>query len=233
VTGFGLVIANFVLSLIENTKHVNDDLQPVYRLFPAFCLGDCFYKLATRQALAAILGPAQAAESLFSSKLLGAPLFNLFAEGIIFGLLTLLLQYNEATPIAQLLLGLTRRALGRPKPPVFTPSSPLFTPEPPLGSLEDDSVVAERAAVDAGDTGAKLVLSHLRKVYGGLGGKVAVRDLVLRIREGECFGFLGTNGAGKSTTFSMLTGAVVPTSGDATLDGLSIRREQARDSPCV
>ena len=37
---------------------------------------------------------------------------------------------------------------------------------------------------------------------------------------------IGVNGAGKSTTFSMLTGAVAPTSGDATLFGLSILRDQ-------
>ena len=98
-------------------------------------------------------------------------------------------------------------------------------------SLEDDSVAAERQAVDGSDFGAdELVLRHLRKQYaaqnGAKQGKVAVRDLCLRIQPGECFGFLGVNGAGKSTTFSMLTGAVAPTSGDATLFGLSILRDQ-------
>merc|ERR1719326_790530 len=96
--------------------------------------------------------------------------------------------------------------------------------------LEDDSVAAEREAVDAADfTAEELVLRHLRKQYGapGQGGKLAVRDLCLRIQPGECFGFLGVNGAGKSTTFSMLTGAAVPSSGDALLYGLSILRDQA------
>ena len=68
------------------------------------------------------------------------------------------------------------------------------------------------------------MLRHLRKQYGA--GKLAVADLCLRIQPGECFGFLGVNGAGKSTTFSMLTGAVTPTSGDALLYGLSILRDQ-------
>ena len=53
-----------------------------------------------------------------------------------------------------------------------------------------------------------------------------MRDLCLRIQPGECFGFLGVNGAGKSTTFSMLTGATPPTSGDASLRGLSILSQQ-------
>jgi ATP-binding cassette subfamily A (ABC1) protein 3 len=55
------------------------------------------------------------------------------------------------------------------------------------------------------------VLWHLRKQFGGAGGKLAVRDLCVRIESGEVFGFLGTNGAGKSTTFGMLTGEKVPT----------------------
>ena len=65
--------------------------------------------------------------------------------------------------------------------------------------------------------GPALVLWHLRKQFGGAGGKLAVRDLCVRIESGEVFGFLGTNGAGKSTTFGMLTGEKVPTSGHAFL----------------
>ena len=112
-----------------------------------------------------------------------------------------------------------------------------------LAKLEDDSVREERAAVDeimslvghptvrlhadaAEADESELVLMHLRKQYGGPGGKLAVRDLCLRVRSGECFGFLGVNGAGKSTTFSMLTGATTPTSGDARLRGMSILTEQ-------
>ena len=70
-------------------------------------------------------------------------------------------------------------------------------------------------------------LEELAKtINGGAGGKVAVRDLCLRVHGGECFGFLGVNGAGKSTTFGMLTGAITPSAGDATLRGLSILSKQ-------
>ena len=88
---------------------------------------------------------------------------------------------------------------------------------------EDETVAAEREAVDALGAGSfagsfttyrpyepegesELVLRHLKKQYGGPAGKLAVRDLSLRVTSGECFGFLGVNGAGKSTTFAMLTG---------------------------
>ena len=86
---------------------------------------------------------------------------------------------------------------------------------------ERAAVIAERRAATST---AQLVVDHLRKQYAG--GKLAVRDLCLRVYEGECFGFLGVNGAGKSTTFSMLTGAVKPTAGDARLAGKSILTQQ-------
>ena len=44
-------------------------------------------------------------------------------------------------------------------------------------------------------------------------------DLNLTLRRGEVLGLLGTNGAGKSTTLSMIAGALVPDSGAITLDG--------------
>ena len=58
-------------------------------------------------------------------------------------------------------------------------------------------------------------LANLRKVYAASGtpAKVAVRNLSFQIQKGECFALLGVNGAGKSTTFKMLTGDVNPTSG--------------------
>ena len=46
---------------------------------------------------------------------------------------------------------------------------------------------------------------------------------VVGIKQGECFGLLGINGAGKTTTFKMLTGDVPMTSGEAYLDGYSVK----------
>jgi len=44
---------------------------------------------------------------------------------------------------------------------------------------------------------------------------VAVEDVNFIVNSGECFGLLGVNGAGKSTTFKMLTAVELPTKGDA------------------
>lgn len=61
--------------------------------------------------------------------------------------------------------------------------------------------------------------SNLRKTYGE---KSAVKDLNLTVEKGEVYGFLGPNGAGKTTTMRMLTCLLNPTSGTASVDGVSI-----------
>ena len=51
----------------------------------------------------------------------------------------------------------------------------------------------------------------------------SVNNISFEVGEGEVFGFLGSNGAGKSTTIKMLCGILSPTSGDANVGGFSIR----------
>jgi ABC-type multidrug transport system ATPase subunit len=52
-----------------------------------------------------------------------------------------------------------------------------------------------------------------------------VDDLTLEIQEGEIFGLLGPNAAGKSTTIRMLAGIVRPNSGSVYIDGKDLRKE--------
>lgn len=61
---------------------------------------------------------------------------------------------------------------------------------------------------------------NLRKSFGG---KVAVDGIDLSIRKGETFGFLGANGAGKSTTVECLVGVKKPDSGQIRLLGVEPR----------
>src|SRR3989442_2550712 len=53
----------------------------------------------------------------------------------------------------------------------------------------------------------------------------AVKDVSFTIGKGEIFGLLGPNGAGKSTTINMMCGYLAPTSGDTTINGISIKQE--------
>ncbi|XP_063366023.1 uncharacterized protein LOC134654508 [Cydia amplana] len=67
----------------------------------------------------------------------------------------------------------------------------------------------------------------LSKQYHALGGpRVAVSQLTLGIPPGQCTALLGENGAGKSTTFAMLTGEVRPTSGQIYLNEAPVSPRQ-------
>jgi ABC-2 type transport system ATP-binding protein len=54
----------------------------------------------------------------------------------------------------------------------------------------------------------------------------AVNEISFRVERGELLGYLGPNGAGKSTTIKMLTGILVPTSGDVRVAGLEPSRQR-------
>ncbi len=61
--------------------------------------------------------------------------------------------------------------------------------------------------------------------------KRAVDDISFSVGDGEMIGFIGKNGAGKSTTIKMLSGILQPTSGSVTVNGIhpfDQRMENAR-----
>ena len=53
--------------------------------------------------------------------------------------------------------------------------------------------------------------------------KWAVDHLDLQVEQGDIYGFIGRNGAGKSTTLKLLCGLIRPTQGEATIFGKPIR----------
>lgn len=67
-------------------------------------------------------------------------------------------------------------------------------------------------------------IKGLTKSYGSF---VALDHLDLTVNSGVVFGFVGANGAGKSTTFSILATLLAPDEGDALIDGKSIRKNAA------
>jgi ABC-2 type transport system ATP-binding protein len=74
-------------------------------------------------------------------------------------------------------------------------------------------------------TDVVLETEHLTKKYGR---RVAVDDLSLRVDRGDIYGFLGQNGAGKSTTIRMALGLVRPTSGRVLLLGYDVEVARLR-----
>jgi ABC-2 type transport system ATP-binding protein len=69
-------------------------------------------------------------------------------------------------------------------------------------------------------------LIQLRSLSKTFGRRPAITDISLEVGEGEIFGLLGHNGAGKSTTFGILLGMVAPDSGEAFVGGHSVQRDR-------
>src|SRR5258705_181062 len=67
-----------------------------------------------------------------------------------------------------------------------------------------------------------ITVSELTRKFGDF---LAVDHLTFDVAQGEIFGFLGANGAGKSTTIRMLCGLLAPTSGTAIVGGVDVSRD--------
>ncbi|NXR68463.1 ABCA1 protein, partial [Rhadina sibilatrix] len=196
-------VATFVLELFvdKNLNDINRVLKKVFLIFPHFCLGRGLIDMVKNQAMADAFerfGDKRFVSPL-SWDLAGKNMFAMAIEGIVFFLFTLLLQYHR------FFLRLGPRALELPS----------------LGD-EDRDVARERARVGSiPPHGHLLLLKDLTKVYRRRKAP-AVDRLCVAIPPGECFGLLGVNGAGKTSTFKMLTGDTEVTLGEAWLKGHSV-----------
>ncbi|XP_030651874.1 phospholipid-transporting ATPase ABCA7 isoform X2 [Nomascus leucogenys] len=198
-------MATFVLELFSDQKlqEVSRILKQVFLIFPHFCLGRGLIDMVRNQAMADAferLGDRQF-QSPLRWEVVGKNLLAMVIQGPLFLLFTLLLQHRS-----QLL----------PQPKVRSL---------PLLGEEDEDVARERERVVRGATqGDVLVLRNLTKVYRGQR-MPAVDRLCLGIPPGECFGLLGVNGAGKTSTFRMVTGDTLASGGEAVLAGHSVAQE--------
>lgn len=66
-----------------------------------------------------------------------------------------------------------------------------------------------------------------RHLVRSFGGKPVIHDATLQLMRGEVLGLLGHNGAGKSTTLQMLTGCLLPDSGQIDICGISLQSQPA------
>uniref|UniRef100_A0A8C1IRX6 P-type phospholipid transporter n=1 Tax=Cyprinus carpio TaxID=7962 RepID=A0A8C1IRX6_CYPCA len=196
-------VSTFVMELFGNNEigGINDILKNVLLIFPHFCLGRGLIDMVKNQAMADAL--ERFGENRFRSPLewdmVGKNLFAMAVEGVVFFIITVLIQYRF----------------------FFEPNDGLINFH---RSLNED-VARERQRIMSGaGQGDILELRQLTKVYKRKQ-KPAVDRLCVGIPPGECFGLLGVNGAGKTSTFKMLTGDSVVTKGEAFLAGKSILRE--------
>ncbi|XP_075582539.1 phospholipid-transporting ATPase ABCA1 isoform X4 [Pelecanus crispus] len=195
-------VATFVLELFTNNKlnNINDILKSVFLIFPHFCLGRGLIDMVKNQAMADAL--ERFGENRFVSPLswdlVGRNLFAMAVEGVVFFLITVLIQYR-----------------------FFIKPRPVYAKLPPVND-EDEDVSRERQRIISGGGQSDILeIKELTKIY-RMKRKPAVDRICVGIPPGECFGLLGVNGAGKSSTFKMLTGDTDVTGGEAFLKGNSI-----------
>uniref|UniRef100_A0A8C9WEH3 P-type phospholipid transporter n=1 Tax=Scleropages formosus TaxID=113540 RepID=A0A8C9WEH3_SCLFO len=198
-------VSTFVLELFGNNEigGINDILKNVFLIFPHFCLGRGLIDMVKNQAMSDAL--ERFGENRFRSPLdwdmVGKNLFAMAVEGVVFFCITVLIQYR-----------------------FFIKARPFHTKLKALGE-EDEDVARERQRILCGGGHADILeLKELTKVY-KMKQKPAVDRLCVGIPPRECFGLLGVNGAGKTSTFKMLTGDSIVTSGEAYLAGKSVLTE--------
>jgi ABC-2 type transport system ATP-binding protein len=75
-----------------------------------------------------------------------------------------------------------------------------------------------------------IAIKNLSKRYGE---KLAVDDLTFSVAAGEVLGFLGANGAGKSTTMRMIAGFISPTTGQVSVCGHDIEKSPVEAKSCM
>uniref|UniRef100_A0A8C7J3L6 P-type phospholipid transporter n=1 Tax=Oncorhynchus kisutch TaxID=8019 RepID=A0A8C7J3L6_ONCKI len=194
-------IATFVLELFvdQHLNDINKILKKVFLIFPHFCLGRGLIDMAKNQAMLDAFQRLGAKQTL-------DPLEWDFVGKNLFAMAVEGVVFFLFTILLQ----------------------PCSEPElPPLGP-EDEDIARERERVKSGKAQADiLTMMDLSKVYKA-GKKPAVDRLCLGIPRGECFGLLGVNGAGKTSTFRMLTGDTAITYGEAFLSHHSVLTEMER-----
>jgi ABC-2 type transport system ATP-binding protein len=77
------------------------------------------------------------------------------------------------------------------------------------------------------DEDALIVTHNLTRRFGSF---TAVDHVTFQVQRGEVFGFLGSNGSGKSTTIRMLCGLLAPSEGEARVAGLDVRTQASQIS---
>jgi len=193
-----MMITTWILGQFEETKNANVIVKQIGYFLPPFCMGTTFQNLNVKK-IANIWGEEL---STWSWEITGMNFSYMAGCGLGYFILLLFLEY---------------RALYS------------CNVDPKVDAVyekNDEDIVHEKQRIADGQASEDLIQIHgLQKIYRsnvGLDPVVAVQDLWFSVPQGQVFGFLGLNGAGKSTTMKMLCGVVSPTLGNAYINGHSI-----------
>ena len=217
-----LIVACQFLSQLQSTCTAELSLRQIFRLFPMFAFGYNLVLLAFLVNLPVIDASCDLLNGVKKSpsdylpynaldaKATGTGLWFLGVEGFVYFVLVIGIEYFLSQPSLRL----------------WCSRDPKVAVE---AVEEDEDVVAEANRVAAelknpAGVSDVVIVDKIRKVYQT--GKVAVRELSFGLPVGEVFGFLGINGAGKTSTLQILSGDILPSSGSGRLAGLDIITQQ-------
>eukprot|EP01041_Mallomonas_annulata_P008266 gene8266-17008_t len=211
VLGLGLGLVGSFLRIMSSTKEAFKVLRYFFVLIPPYAFADGLLALVNRNTLNMIeLKDSNRVYKPFDWEIAGIDIFFLIITAILYMSLTILVEYLLTIPTFY-------AALYGTKMPEQKGTG--------TNNIRDNDVLEEEQRINAGNiststSSSTIVLKDIKKLFPG--GKFAVKGISLSIPNGECFGLLGINGAGKSTTLSMLTGEIPPTTGQITLKGLDL-----------
>ncbi|KAK3101854.1 hypothetical protein FSP39_006814 [Pinctada imbricata] len=247
ITGLATLMAVFVLQIpdLGVPSEVGDSLDWIFMIFlPNYCLGQGlmnFYTNYEYNDLCITLKykeicpdpkipyhpccPEKCTENCFDFdenylawKLPGTGRYFLFmaAQGAFYFMCVLMIEFGVFNKIAYMCKKSNSSSVG---------SLHDFNEAEIHHLRDDDDVAAEKKRINETPLASlmntdSLILQNLRKTYGHF---MAVKDICVGIPKQECFGLLGQNGAGKTSTFKMLTGDIAITSGNAYLDTYSVK----------
>eukprot|EP01006_Ploeotia_vitrea_P052559 TRINITY_DN67703_c4_g2_i1.p1 TRINITY_DN67703_c4_g2~~TRINITY_DN67703_c4_g2_i1.p1 ORF type:complete len:1464 (-),score=796.75 TRINITY_DN67703_c4_g2_i1:108-4172(-) len=215
-SGVIMLQASFFMDLIDKTKDANFYVKFVFRFFPNYCLGEVLLNLFYRENVA-IRGSVS---GRWDRDVTGYAYGAMAIGAVVYFLLVLAIERYQ-------LLGWSGMFGGSYRPAKFHHQQ---SPAPE----EDSDVRAERERLRkavAHKRNKKNASDEIIRICGlrkEFGEKIAVKDLWFGVHRGEALAFLGVNGAGKTTSLQMLTGAIQPDCGTAYLNEYDIRTEQSK-----
>uniref|UniRef100_A0A0M3K8V1 ABC transporter domain-containing protein n=1 Tax=Anisakis simplex TaxID=6269 RepID=A0A0M3K8V1_ANISI len=156
-------------------------------------------------------------------------LLFLTIHGIVFWIVMMIIEYD--------LFSKLKYAIGRRKRDKIADSSTLFADAEFLdtaemrkqstSSLDSDVALEQYTVQNKHPAESAVVVRDLHKQYGKLH---AVNGISFHVEKESCFGLLGVNGAGKTSTFQMLCGENRISSGDAFIKGYSVKNNWKKAS---
>jgi ATP-binding cassette, subfamily A (ABC1), member 3 len=189
------------------------------RLFPTYNLGEGLINISTSYFERKIL---QEDVRVFSWFIVGRSLVYLSLEAVVYFAVVIVIELYESSTVKRVLdrwrIALAQRRVNSSNSGDVNSSDSVDTDvakervtvhnvllSNAMNGHSDTATAAEAAATEY-----TVLLQDLCKIYPSTGvntvPKVAVKQLNLGIQRGECFGLLGQNGAGKSSTLSCITG---------------------------